>query len=61
MHSLAQRMVKRVKDGDRRLDVVEYVGAVWLLNIDPQTGFELLLCQIAKQKQKLFLYLLHSF
>lgn len=51
MRSLAQRMarphsfVQRVEEGDRRLDVVEYVWYCAALGIDPQTGLNLITTQ----------------
>ncbi|HRO78695.1 MAG TPA: helix-turn-helix transcriptional regulator [Acinetobacter towneri] len=49
MRTLAQRMdrphsfVQRVKEGDRRLDLVEYVWYCSALGADPQTGLNLVL------------------
>lgn len=49
MRSLAQRMarphsfVQRVEEGDRRLDIVEYVRYCAALGIDPKTGLDLII------------------
>ncbi|WFF38879.1 helix-turn-helix domain-containing protein [Moraxella nasibovis] len=49
MRSLAERLsrphsyVQRVEEGDRRLDVVEFVWYCQALEIDPKLGFELIL------------------
>ncbi|MCO8048190.1 MULTISPECIES: helix-turn-helix domain-containing protein [Acinetobacter] len=54
MRSLAQLMgkphsyIQRVEDGERRLDVIEYVWYCNALNIDPRVGLELVLDQISK-------------
>lgn len=51
MRSLAQRIqrphsyIQRVEEGDRRLDVVEFVWYCRALGIDPRQGFELILQQ----------------
>lgn len=50
MRTLAERLdrphsfVQRVENGDRRLDVVEFVEYCQALNIDPRAGLELVLC-----------------
>lgn len=52
MRSLAQRIarphsfVQRVEEGDRRLDLVEYVRYCIALGINPQTGLDLVLKNI---------------
>lgn len=49
MRTLAQRMdrphsfVQRVEEGDRRLDLVEYVWYCSALGINPQIGLDLVL------------------
>ena len=49
MRELASRMAKphsyvqKVEQGERRLDVVEYVWYCTALNIDPHTGIHLIL------------------
>lgn len=50
MRTLAQRLgrphsfVQRVENGDRRLDMVEFVQYCQALNVDPRVGLELILC-----------------
>ena len=59
MRNLAQRMarphsfVQRVEEGDRRLDLVEYAQYCIALEIDPRTGFELVLKSIASEHPKI--------
>lgn len=49
MRTLAKRLdrlhsfVQRVENGDRRLDVVEFVQYCQALNVDPRVGLELIL------------------
>lgn len=49
MRTLAERMgrqhsfVQRVEEGDRRLDLVEYVWYCSALGIDPQAGLNLII------------------
>lgn len=49
MRTLAERMerphsfVQRVEEGDRRLDLVEYVWYCSALGINPQTGLDLVI------------------
>lgn len=51
MRQLAERLdrphsyVQRVEEGDRRLDVVEFVWYCQALNIDPTFGLQLILKQ----------------
>ncbi|AWY21744.1 helix-turn-helix domain-containing protein [Moraxella bovis] len=49
MRTLAERLdrphsfVQRVENGDRRLDVVEFIQYCQALGIDPKVGFDLVL------------------
>ncbi|APO59270.1 MULTISPECIES: helix-turn-helix domain-containing protein [Acinetobacter] len=49
MRTLAERMerphsfVQRVEEGDRRLDLVEYVWYCSALGVNPQTGLDLVI------------------
>lgn len=56
MRTLAERMgkphsyIQKVEQGERRLDVVEYVWYCHSLKIDPQIGLALIQQVIAEQK-----------
>ncbi|MFW2082331.1 helix-turn-helix domain-containing protein [Acinetobacter guillouiae] len=49
MRSLAQRIekphsfIQRIEDGERRLDIVEFVWYCTALGVDPHTGIDLIL------------------
>jgi transcriptional regulator with XRE-family HTH domain len=58
MRDLAERMdkphsfVQKVEQGERRLDVVEYVWYCHALEIDPQAGLELVVRALKHQNVK---------
>ena len=55
MRALAERMdkphsfIQKVEQGERRLDVVEYVWYCHTLGIDPQIGLELIENELPKK------------
>lgn len=55
MRALAERMdkphsfIQKVEQGERRLDVVEYVWYCHTLGIDPQIGLELIENEVPKK------------
>ena len=58
MHNLATRMARphsfiyKVEQGERRLDVVEYIWYCIALNIDPRVGIEVVLDHVNYPSQK---------
>ena len=58
MQSLADRMARpnsfiaKVEQGERRLDVVEYIWYCIALNIDPRVGIEVVLDHVNYHSQK---------
>ena len=58
MHNLVTRMARphsfiyKVEQGERRLDVVEYIWYCIALNIDPRVGIEVVLDHVNHPSQK---------
>ena len=58
MHNLATRMARphsfiyKVEQGERRLDVIEYIWYCIALNIDPRVGIEVVLDHVNHPSQK---------
>ena len=58
MHNLATRMARphsfiyKVEQGERRLDVIEYIWYCIALNIDPRIGIEVVLDHVNYPSQK---------
>ena len=58
MHNLVTRMARphsfiyKVEQGERRLDVVEYIWYCIALNIDPRVGIEVVLDHVNYPNQK---------